>query len=289
MRIIRNIKQMSIVSKNLRLRGKSIGFVPTMGALHEGHLALIRKARKENDMVVVSIFVNPTQFGPKEDLKKYPRHFSQDARLCKREGVDIIFYPEANRMYPDNYKTYVDVEKLSEVLCGRFRPAHFRGVATVVTKLFNIVQPDISYFGRKDAQQAIIIKKMVEDLNIPLRIKIMPTVREGNGLAMSSRNVYLSPGERKDAVILHQALNLAKNLITQGNRNTVYIVQKMRQLINQKKTAKVQYISIVNLRDLKPVNKIKGRVLIALAVWIGKTRLIDNIIINSNIKKQISK
>lgn len=289
MRIIRNIGQMSIISKDLRSKGKAIGFVPTMGALHRGHLSLIRKARKENDIVVASIFVNPTQFSPQEDFKKYPRPFGQDVRLCKREGVDIIFCPEAKRMYPDNYKTYVNVQELGEVLCGKFRPNHFRGVATVVTKLFNIVQPDTSYFGQKDAQQAIIIKKMVEDLNIPVRIKVMPIVREGDGLAMSSRNVYLSSEERKDALVLRQALNLAKNLIAQGNSNSVYLMQKMRGLINKKKSAKIQYISVVNPQDLKPVAKIEGRVLIALAVWIGKTHLIDNIIINAKLKTKNSK
>jgi len=278
MRVVRSIKQMLGISKEARTQGKSIGFVPTMGALHAGHLSLIRKARKENDFVAVSIFVNPAQFGPKEDFKKYPRNLKLDAKLCKKEGVDIIFYPSAKEIYPEGYKTYVKVEDLSKVLCGSARPGHFRGVATVVTKLFNLVHPDIAYFGQKDAQQAIIIKKMVSDLNMPVKIKVMPTVREKDGLAMSSRNMYLNPRERKDAVVLSQALNLSGDLIKSGIRDSRKIVNRMSQLIKTKKTAKVDYISIVDLESLKPLKKITGNCLIALAVWIGKTRLIDNII-----------
>lgn len=280
MKIIHSLRQMLGISREARDNGKTIGFVPTMGALHQGHLSLIRQARKDSDIVVVSIFVNPTQFGPKEDFKKYPRNLKHDAQMCAREGVDIIFYPNIKEMYPRGYKTYVTIEDFSDVLCGKFRPGHFRGVATVLTKLFNIVQPDIAYFGQKDAQQAIIIKKMVCDLNIPVKIKIMPTVRYKDGLAMSSRNAYLSQKERKDALILYQALRLARNLIRQGKRNSLGIIRKMKQLINQKRTAKIQYISIVDIKSLKPVDKIKGKVLIALAVWMGKTRLIDNIMIN---------
>lgn len=284
MKIIRSLKQMSNFSKKTRLRRKTIGFVPTMGALHLGHLSLIRQARRENDVIIISIFVNPTQFGPKEDFKKYPRNLKQDAKLCKEEAVDIIFYPKAKDMYPEGYKTYVEVQDLSNVLCGKFRPGHFRGVATIVTKLFNIVSPDIAYFGQKDAQQAVIIKKMVEDLNIPVEIKVMPTVRQSDGLALSSRNVYLSQSERKDAQVLYQALNLARNLIRHGNRNSLDIIIKMKQLIKKKKRAKIQYISIVDFENLRPVDKIIGTVLIALAVYIGKTRLIDNIIVNSKFK-----
>jgi len=260
-----------------------------MGALHVGHLSLIRCARRENDFVVVSIFVNPVQFGPREDFKKYPRSLRQDARLCRKEGVDIIFYPDAKEMYPANFRTYVTVGGLSDVLCGRFRPGHFKGVATVVTKLFNIVQPDVAYFGQKDAQQAIIIRRLVCDLNIPVKIKVMPTIRQKYGLALSSRNVYLNQDERKDAGVLYQALNLAKNLVRQGLRGSSEIMQKMKQLINKKKSTKIQYVSIVDLIDLKPIGNIKDKVLIALAVWVGRTRLIDNMIVNPNIKNQISK
>jgi pantoate--beta-alanine ligase len=280
MKIIRNIKQMSQFSREARSKDKTIGFVPTMGALHKGHLSLIHQARKDNDIVVVSIFVNPTQFGPKEDFKKYPRDLQRDVSLCIKEAVDIIFYPNVKDMYPDNYKTYIIVEELSDVLCAKFRPGHFKGVVTVVAKLFNIVQPDIAYFGQKDAQQAIIIKKLVSDLNIPVRIKVMPTVRQKDGLAMSSRNAYLNQTERRDATILYKALNLARNLIRQSNIDSSYIIHRMKQLINKKKNALVQYISIVDLENLKPVDKIKDKVLIALAVYIGNTRLIDNIIVN---------
>lgn len=282
MRIIQSIKEMSTFSQELHRRGKTIGFVPTMGALHKGHLSLIRRAHKENDIVAVSIFVNPLQFGPKEDYRRYPRNLRLDAQLCKRAGADVIFSPRAQQMYPGNYKTYVMVEGLSDILCGKFRPGHFKGVATVVAKLFNIVNPDTAYFGQKDAQQAIIIKKLVSDLNIPVQIKVMPTVRERDGLAMSSRNIYLNKDERGDAKVLYQSLILAKNLIRQGETAPLFVIRKIRELIHKKKSASIQYISIVDAKDLQPVEKIRGKVLIALSVWIGKTRLIDNIIINTS-------
>lgn len=281
MKIIRSIRQMSNISRSNRMRGKTIGFVPTMGALHEGHLSLMRRAHKENDIVVVSIFVNPTQFGPQEDFKKYPRNLKGDAGLCRKEDVDIIFCPDAKDIYSENYKTYVEVCDLSNVLCGKSRPGHFRGVATVVTKLFNIVQPDIAYFGQKDAQQAIIIKRMTEDLNIPVKIKVMPIVREKDGLAMSSRNVYLNAQERRDALVLSQSLALAKNLIQNGLRDPNRIISRLKQFIQKKKSAKIDYIAIVDQDNLKPVRKISGNCLIALAVWIGKTRLIDNTVIRN--------
>ena len=279
MKIIRSIKKMAVFSEKLHSKGKTIGFVPTMGALHKGHLSLIRQAHKENDIVVVSIFVNPIQFGPKEDYRRYPRNLRLDAQLCRGEGADFMFFPDIRQMYPANFKTYVLVSDLSDVLCGKFRPGHFKGVATVVTKLFNIVRPDIAYFGQKDAQQAIIIKKLASDLNIPTRIKVMLTVREKDGLAMSSRNTYLDKEERQDAAVLYQALILAKNLIKRGEAGSSGIIRKMRRLINKKKNACIQYISIVKHKDLEPLDKIRGKVLIALSVWIGKTRLIDNIVI----------
>lgn len=283
MSIIRSKSEMCRTSKKARLAGQRIGFVPTMGALHQGHLSLIRQARRENDFVVVSIFVNPTQFGPKDDFKKYPRNLKRDVQMCKKEGVNIIFYPDTKEMYPQGYKTFVTVEDLSNVMCGKFRPGHFKGVTTVVTKLFNIVQPDIAYFGQKDAQQAIIIKRLVCDLNIPVKIKVMPTVREIDGLAMSSRNQYLNEKERKDALVLSRSLNLAKNLIKGGAKDVDEIVGKMRSLINKKNTAKIDYITIVDPGGLKPVKKVSGNCLIALAVWIGKTRLIDNIIVTGKL------
>lgn len=279
MKIIRSIKEMADFSKRARSNGNAIGFVPTMGALHEGHLSLIRRALKENDIVVVSIFVNPIQFGPNDDYRRYPRNLRRDAGLCKKEGVDTIFYPGTQRMYPPNHKTYVIVDGLSGVLCGRFRPGHFKGVTTVVAKLFNIINPDSAYFGQKDAQQAAIIEKMAEDLNMPVKIKVMPTVREKGGLAMSSRNAYLNKWEREDARVLHQALILAKNSIRSGYSDAGVIIKKMRRLINSKKSARIQYISIVNPKDLGPLSKVRGKALIALSAWIGKTRLIDNILI----------
>lgn len=280
MKVIKNAITLQKICLRLRRQGFKIGFVPTMGALHEGHLSLIRQARKENDYLIVSIFVNPTQFGPKEDFKRYPRPIKKDLALCRKEGVDFVFLPKTEDIYPKGYTTYVTVEGLSSLLCGRFRPGHFRGVATIVTKLFNIVQPTISYFGQKDYQQAIIIKRMVSDLNIPVKIKIMPIIREKDGLALSSRNIYLNAQERKDALILSKALSLAKLLIKSGNRVPTRIIQKMRQLIEEKKTAKIDYIEIVDSQTLKPLKKISGKCLIALAVWIGKTRLIDNAIID---------
>lgn len=248
-----------------------------MGALHQGHLSLIRKAHKDNDAVIVSIFVNPAQFAPQEDFRKYPRPFKIDMALCCQAGVDFIFAPDVKDMYPDGYKTYIEVEELSEVLCGKFRKGHFRGVATIVAKLFNLIQPDVAYFGRKDAQQAVIIKKMVYDLNIPVRIEVIPTVREKDGLALSSRNAYLSDEERKDASVLYQALKLARRRIKDGVRDSRVIIREMCELIGAKKSAKVQYISIVGRDNLRTLKIIKDNALIALAAYVGKTRLIDNI------------
>lgn len=281
MKITHSVKEMSDITKRIRQKGESVGLVPTMGALHEGHLSLIRRAGKESDYVVVSIFVNPKQFSPREDFRRYPRSLGRDSKLCKKEGVDTIFSPVAENIYPGNYKTYVDVKDLSSRLCAKFRPGHFEGVATIVTKLFNIVNPDIAYFGQKDAQQSIIIKKMAQDLNMPVKIKVLPTIRERDGLAMSSRNSYLSQVERQDAAVLYQALKLAKKLIREEELDPSKIIRKMRQLINEKKSARIQYIEIVEPENLMPLDRIKGKVLIALAVFINKTRLIDNIIINS--------
>ena len=270
------------LAAKMKARCQSVGFIPTMGALHEGHLSLIRQARQENDKVVVSIFVNPAQFGPREDFKKYPRTFRRDAQLCQKEGVDIVFSPQSYDMYPKDFKTYVKVEDLSEVLCGKFRPGHFRGVTTVVAKLFNIVQPKLAYFGQKDAQQAIIIKKMASDLNMPISVKVMPTVREKDGLALSSRNVYLNPQERKDALALSQSLQLARVLINSGVKDLRTIVACIKKHILAKKNAKIDYIAVVEPVNLRPLKKISNGCLIALAVRIGKTRLIDNIVIKQH-------
>ena len=275
---------MQRISQDLHRSRKSIGFVPTMGALHAGHLSLIKRARKENDFLIVSIFVNPTQFGVNEDFKQYPRNLRSDALLCKQEGVDIIFYPKASQIYPKGYKTYVLVEKLSDVLCGKFRPRLFKGVATVVTKLFNIIQPDIAYFGQKDAQQAIIIQQMSRDLNMPVKIRVMPIIKETNGLALSSRNRYLTAKQRRDSTVLSEALREAKTMLGQGIIDSTKIMGAMRKIIQKKKTAQIQYIEIVDLNELNPVKIIKDKALVALAVWMGKTRLIDNILLNPKSK-----
>jgi len=279
MKTIESISRMSTYSKIVKKEGKSIGFVPTMGALHEGHLSLAKTARKHADVLVMSIFVNPIQFGPDEDLEKYPRAFKRDEELARSAGVDVVFSPSIKDMYPAGYATYVNVEGLTDTLCGAARPGHFRGVATIVTKLFHIVKPDIAYFGQKDAQQAILIKKMAEDLNLDIDIKVLPIVREKDGLAMSSRNTYLSPDERKDAAVLYQSLKKAEELMRSGERDAAKIIAAMTDLIKAKPNARVDYISIVDTKNLKDVTRISGEALIALAVFMGKTRLIDNIII----------
>lgn len=279
MQIIRNPKRMQQTAISFKKKGCSVGFVATMGALHEGHLSLIRQAKKDNDLVIVSIFVNPAQFGPKEDIKKYPRTLKQDELLCKKAGVDFIFNPQVVDIYPVDFKTFVSVEQLSDLLCGAFRPGHFRGVTTIVAKLFNIVQPDIAYFGQKDAQQCVIIKRIAEDLNFPVKIKVMPIIREKDGLAISSRNVYLSNKDRQNALILSKALDLSRNLINSGVKRAEYIIKRMKALVQNIETAKIDYVVIINPENLEPVELIKGKVLIALAVRIGKTRLIDNIIV----------
>ncbi len=281
MRVINDIEEMFWIARGLRREDKTIGFVPTMGALHEGHLTLIRQARKENDIVAVSIFVNPIQFGIGEDFRRYHRTIKKDFGFCRKESVDFVFLPKAKEMYQEGFKTYAVVEELSDVLCGKSRPGHFEGVATVVLKLFNILQPSTAYFGAKDAQQAVIIKRMVEDLNIPVRIKVMPVVREKDGLALSSRNLYLNKEERVDALILSQALSAARNLISAGTKDADKILCLMKRLIKTKKTAKIDYIAIVEADTLKSVKRVTNNCLIALAVWIGRTRLIDNMVIQN--------
>jgi pantoate--beta-alanine ligase len=264
----------------LKKKGCSIGFVPTMGYLHEGHASLLGRGRKENDILIMSIFVNPIQFGPKEDFKRYPRNFRQDKEIAKREKVDIIFYPSAKAIYHSDFCTYIDVERLTEGLCGAKRPGHFRGVATVVTKLFNIIRPDTAYFGRKDAQQAVVIKQMVKDLNIPVKIKVLPILRGKDGLAVSSRNSYLNEKERKAAVVLIRSLKAAGNLVKEGIRDAVTVRTRIVRIIAGEKLARIDYIEIVHKENLEKLKRIKkGHTLIALAVYIGKTRLIDNMIV----------
>jgi len=263
-------------AKALRRRHRTIGLVPTMGYLHAGHASLIRRSVKENDETVVSIFVNPAQFGPAENFKKYPRDLRRDTAILEDAGADVLFYPSAAEMYPEGYATQVNVERLSDVLCGASRPGHFRGVATVVAKLFHIVGPDAAYFGRKDAQQELIIKKMAADLNMDVEVKVMPIVRESDGLAMSSRNIYLNADERKDAVVLRQGLVLAKRMVRRGERSGRAIRQAMKRLIRQKRSARIDYVEVVDPESLRPVGTIRGSALITLAVYIGATRLIDN-------------
>lgn len=278
MNIVKTISEVRNEVKNWRKQGLSVGLVPTMGYLHEGHKSLIERACKENDKVVVSVFVNPTQFGPGEDLATYPRDIQRDAALCEDAGAALIFNPEPEEMYFDDFHTYVTMESLSDELCGKTRPIHFRGVCTVVSKLFHIVAPDRAYFGQKDAQQLAIIKRMVRDLNFDIEIVGCPIVREADGLAKSSRNTYLNPEERKAALVLSKAVRLGQELIENGERNADVIVEKMKQLIEEEPMAKIDYVQAVDAISIQPVAEIKGTVLVAMAVYIGKTRLIDNFI-----------
>lgn len=279
MKVITNINQMQSLSCSMQKKGKTIGFAPTMGCLHDGHLSLIRKARRENDYVVISIFVNPTQFGPEEDFNRYPRNFTQDKKLAKLAGVDVIFYPTTQAMYPEGHKSAVCVGDLGDALCGVSRPGHFSAVATVVLKLFNIVSPSVAYFGQKDAQQVMIIKRMVRDLNLPLKIKVLPVVRERDGLAMSSRNSYLRREQRKNAIILYKSLQTAVGMIKSKNKVPREIICLMREMIKSTSGARIDYIKIVNLETLHDVKTVKGCVLICVAVFFGKTHLIDNMIV----------
>jgi len=281
MQIITNISDMQRASEQLRLQGKKIGVVPTMGYLHEGHLSLIRIAREHSDVVITTIFVNPTQFAPNEDFNKYPRDFERDKQLAESAGSDIIFYPDTKDMYPDGYLTYVEVEKITQVLEGAFRPTHFRGVTTVVAKLFNITKPHVAVFGQKDAQQALVIKQMVRDLNFDIQIIVAPIVREADGLAMSSRNVYLSEDERREAAVLSESLRLAERMIQSGERDAERIVAEMTSLIHTRKTAKIDYVAVADAENLENISTVEKnrRVLIALAVRFGTTRLIDNTIV----------
>jgi len=266
--------------RSLRLKlTEPIGFVPTMGYLHEGHLALVRRARAENPSVVASIFVNPTQFGPQEDFNKYPRDTECDLALLQKEKTDIVFMPSPAEMYPPRFNSWVEVDKLTERLEGACRPGHFRGVTTVVAKLFNIVQPTRAYFGQKDAQQAAVIKKMVADLNMNLEVVTLPTVREADGLAMSSRNTYLNPQERQAALVLYQALSLAQKLWSQGEKDAQHMRREMTALIQQQPLANIDYVSVADAETLDELDTVKSPAVVSLAVKIGRTRLIDNVVL----------
>jgi pantoate--beta-alanine ligase len=269
---------MQRLARRLRLRGR-VGFVPTMGYLHKGHLELVRVARRQSDYVVVSVFVNPIQFGPREDLSRYPRDFARDRRLLARAGADVVFYPDVGEMYPKGFATYVEVERLTRSLCGRSRPGHFRGVTTVVAKLLNIVAPHVAVFGQKDAQQAYVIRRMVRDLAIDTKIVVAPTVRESDGLAMSSRNKYLTSGQRAETPVLSRSLALARRLIRAGERRPARVTAQMRRMIACESAGRIDYIEIVDTDELVQVKTIKGEVLVAVAVFFGRTRLIDNVVV----------
>ncbi len=265
--------------KEWRSQGLTIGLVPTMGYLHDGHASLIRQARESCQRVVVSIFVNPMQFGANEDLSTYPRDLEADSRLCERLGVDLIFHPEPQEMYAPGFCSFVDMDGLTKELCGKSRPVHFRGVCTVVSKLFNIVTPDMAFFGQKDAQQLAVIRRMVADLNMDIEIVGCPIVREEDGLARSSRNVYLSAEERQAALVLSKTIALGQRLVQEGVRDSGKLVQAMREAIAQEPLARIDYVEAVSMDTIQPVEAIRGTVLVAMAVFIGKTRLIDNFIV----------
>jgi pantoate--beta-alanine ligase len=265
--------------KEWKKQGLSVGLVPTMGYLHEGHASLIKAARANNDKVVVSIFVNPMQFGPTEDLASYPRDLDKDSALCESLGVDIIFHPEPEEMYHEGFSSYVDMSVLTQELCGLSRPVHFRGVCTVVNKFFNIVQPDRAYFGQKDAQQLAVIRHMVDDLNMDIEIVGCPIIREEDGLAKSSRNTYLSAEERKAALILSKSIKLGQEMVEKGETDTAKIVNAMKELIQSEPLARIDYVKAVDGRTMQQITKVQKPMLVAIAVYIGKTRLIDNFIV----------
>jgi pantoate--beta-alanine ligase len=281
MEVTKTIEEVRSLVSAARSTGKRIGLVPTMGALHIGHISLIEAAVKDCDFVVVSIFVNPTQFGPGEDFEKYPRPFEADLKICRQAGADVIFAPTPAEMYPRENLTWVTVEQLTEPLCGRSRPGHFRGVTTVCSKLFNIIAPDVAYFGQKDAQQAIVIKRMVADLNMPLEIIVCPTVREPNGLAVSSRNQYLSKQQKEDAANIYKSLQKCREMIETGTTDSQKIIAEMQRILQQIPSGQIEYVSIVDAETLQSIEKIAGEVLAAVAVKVGPARLIDNILVDS--------
>ncbi|MBP8910759.1 MAG: pantoate--beta-alanine ligase [Phycisphaerae bacterium] len=283
MQIAKTIAEIRKYVAQARMAGKTVGFVPTMGALHAGHVSLIEAAVRRCDYVVVSIFVNPTQFGPGEDFEKYPRPFEKDAQICERCGTHAIFAPSSEEMYPRKNLTWVTVEKLTEPLCGRSRPGHFRGVTTVCTKLFHIVGADVAFFGQKDAQQATVIRRMVADLNMPLEIVVCPTVREPDGLAMSSRNQYLSPQERSQAPVIYRALKHCEKLMQAGWRDAAEVAEEMKRVLSEAPDLRPEYIGIVDAESLEPCDPIRGRVLVAVAARLGATRLIDNIVVDTTV------
>jgi len=281
MKIAHAIEETRRAVDDARRQGRTVGLVPTMGALHEGHASLIEQARSECGFVVVSIFVNPTQFGPNEDFEKYPRTLDADAALCESKGADLIFAPSAQEMYPRPQLAWVDVGELTETLCGASRPGHFRGVTTVCTKLFGIVRPDIAFFGQKDAQQALVLRRMVQDLNLPLEIRVCPIVRALDGLALSSRNKYLAGEQRQQALCLYKALSACREKVIAGVRNSAQLIAEMRTII-ESHGGRIDYVAIVDTETLKPLEVIERDALVALAVYVGSVRLIDNFRIDLN-------
>ena len=279
MKIVNKVRQMQVLSDKFKKEGKKIAFVPTMGYFHKGHLSLMERGRKLADILVISIFVNPIQFGPGEDFREYPRDLERDLSLAEGVGVDVVFIPEAEEMYPPDYQTYLEVTGLTQHLCGLFRPGHFRGVTTVVAKLFNIVKPDIALFGLKDYQQYIVIKRMVRDLNYDIEIVGCPIIREEDGLAMSSRNTYLTPEQRKSALCLYQGIKLAKRLVREGQRDAKIIVKEVIDYIESKPYTQIDYVKICHPETLDDLEYLNDKALLALAVRVGKARLIDNTIL----------
>lgn len=278
MKIVSTVNDVRSTVKEWKKNGLKVGLVPTMGFLHEGHISLIKKAVAENDKVIVSVFVNPTQFGPNEDFEAYPRDLNKDAALCEEAGADLIFHPEPEEMYPDGFCSSVNMTGLTDALCGKSRPIHFQGVCTVVSKLFNIAAPDNAYFGEKDAQQLAIIKRMVKDLNFDIKITGCPIIREEDGLAKSSRNTYLNPEERQAALVLSKAVKCGRSLVEGGEKDSAVILKEMKSIIENEPLARIDYVEIVDMNTMKNIDKVKGDVLCAMAVYIGKTRLIDNFI-----------
>ena len=279
MKIVSSVEEVRAAVKAWRSEGLTVGLVPTMGYLHEGHQSLIANSVKDNDRTVVSVFVNPIQFGPNEDLATYPRDLDRDAKLCEETGADLIFHPEKENMYDDDFCTYIDMDSVTKNLCGKTRPTHFRGVCTVVGKLFNIVAPDKAYFGQKDAQQLAVIRRMVRDLNFDLEIVGCPIIREEDGLAKSSRNTYLSPEERQAALVLSRSLTEGKKLIESGEKDANKITSAIKNVIESEPLAKIDYVEAVDFDSIEPIETIGENTLIAIAVYIGTTRLIDNIIV----------
>ncbi len=283
MEIINHIRDMQRWSETQRVAGKTIAFVPTMGYLHEGHISLVREGKKQGDVVVVSIFVNPMQFNQQSDFDKYPRKDEQDRRMLEEVGTDVLFYPTAAEIYPEGFQTAVEVNKVTEPLCGAFRPGHFRGVATVVAKLFNIVKPHVAIFGQKDFQQCVVIQQMVRDLNFDLEILPMPTIRESDGLAMSSRNARLSPAERHTSLSIARALNHAQEMVTAGERRAEVILNAVQEILTREGGVRVEYASLCHPETLAAVTQLSGPTLLAIAAWVGEVRLIDNRVLKLNL------